>query len=246
MQQCEMKTCLPATNLLGPLASPPFSPSVLHAACTTRSQSRNGENMAKRQIIHTCRRQRGRLWQRRRGRDVGRGYGATLVEDEPQFRKGTETRQELQIIAAILLSPSLPTSLFLSLYICLSALPLRLALIRCLFLFVSVSLGERAMQSKAFIGFHCSVQSFWRSFLPRCARFPPCVQCAGRFLPIAQKHTYIHTYVCTYTYTLHDSVSVLWTPFGWHVADLEPRKCTVGACECVCDAVQNRIRRQPT
>lgn len=39
------------------------------------AKAKNGENMAKRQIIHTCRRQRGRLWQRRRGRGVGRGWG---------------------------------------------------------------------------------------------------------------------------------------------------------------------------
>lgn len=213
MQQCEMKTCLPATNLLGPLAPPPFSPSVLHAACTTRSQSRNGENMAKRQIIHTCRRQRGRLWQRRRGRDAGGGYGATLVEDEPQFRKGTETRQELQIIAAILLSPSLPTSLFLSLYIC--------PLSRCVLHLYAVSFSSSLCLSRRARN---AVESFYRFPLQRTellalfssalCTFPPCVQCAGRFLPIAQKHTYIHTYVCTYTYTLHDSVSVLWTPFG--------------------------------
>lgn len=216
MQQCEMKTCLPATNLLGPLASPPFSPSVLHAACTTRSQSRNGENMAKRQIIHTCRRQRGRLWQRRRGRDVGRGYGATLVEDEPQFRKGTETRQELQIIAAILLSPSLPTSLFISLYICLSALPLRLALIRCLFLFVSLSLSESAQCSRKLLSVSIAAYRAFGALFFRAVHVSPlaCNAPAGFCQSHRSTRTYIHTYVCTYTYTLHDSVSVLWTPFG--------------------------------
>lgn len=237
MQQCEMKTCLPATNLLGPLASPPLlpldAPCILHHTKLKQKRRKHGEAP---NYIHMPTTTRPPLatatWSGRRTRlwgDAGSGR-ATFQE-----RNGNKTRTANNCSYITLI---LSLRLF-SLYICLFALQLRLAVIRRLFLFASRCLSQRARNA---------VESFYRFPLQRRAfgtlsfravHVPP-LRATRRPVFANRTEAHVHTYLCTYIYTLHDSVSVLWTPFGWHVADLEPRKCTVWACECVrCSAKSN-------
>lgn len=243
MQQCEMKTCLPATNLLGPLASPPLlpldAPCILHHTKLKQKRRKHGEAP---NYIHMPTTTRPPLatatWSGRRTRlwgDAGSGRGTF------QERNGNKTRTANNCSYITLI---LSLRLF-SLYICLFALQLRLAVIRRLFLFASRCLSQRARNAvESFYRFPLQRTELLALFPSALCTFPLCVQRAGRFLPTAQKHTYIHTYVHTYTRCMTPCLFC-----GRHLADTwltwSPENALFEHVS-VCDAVQNRIQRHAT
>lgn len=218
MQQCEMKTCLPATNLLGPLASPPFSPSVLHAACTTRSQSRNGEHGEAPNYTHMPTTTRPPLatetWSGRRTRLWGdAGWGRATVQE----RNGNKTRTANNC-SYITLSFSPYVSLSLPVH-----LSVRSPAASCTY---TLSLSLRLCLSRRARN---AVESFYRFPLQRTellvlfssalCTFPP-LRAMRRPVFANRTEAHVHTYLCMYIH-IHAAwlrvcfVDAIWLTRGW-------------------------------